>query len=284
MKKEKERMEQKTTEYYIGGRGQEFKCFLERLLHMSQVDEEYYQTLLDDEGLALFSQVFTHKSVDPVNNYEYYEFLGDVSVNKAIAWYLAKRFPQLQCPAGVKILTRLKINLISKRSFADFAKSLHFWNFVSADMHTRSTKMNKVLEDVFESFFAAVELLGDSKIRQGVGFFMCNNIISSLMDTREMSLKYDELFDAKTRLKEMFDYFGATKLGRLHYDTIRDPNTDMHITTVYVLRGRDKTQLGTKVAPLKADSEQYAAEQAIKSLKTMGFVKPLPDTYKNVCT
>jgi dsRNA-specific ribonuclease len=148
-------------------------------------------------------------------------------------------------------------------------------------MDTRNTKMDKVLEDVFEAFFAVIELLADTKIKQGVGYFMCYNIISTLMNNREISLKYKDLFDAKTRLKELFDFFGE-KLGQLKYSVEKVER--FHYVKAQVISTRGTRVLGLGKAPLKADAEQIAAEEAITSLSKMGFYKPLPDTYKNFCT
>ena len=44
-------------------------------------------------------------------NYEPIEILGDSIVNCCIVWYLSRRFPQLNCQDGVKIIARLKIDM-----------------------------------------------------------------------------------------------------------------------------------------------------------------------------
>ena len=58
----------------------------------------------------LFSQIFTHPSISE-QNYEYYEFLGDLVVNKSIGQYLSRRFPQLRCPHTIAIYTILLASL-----------------------------------------------------------------------------------------------------------------------------------------------------------------------------
>lgn len=264
-----------SVEIYNGIRGDKFIYFLKQVLSLSNLNEQYYDILLDKEGIEVYDQVFTHKTANPESNYEYLEFLGDTTLNKSIAWYLSRRFPQLNCLSGVKILTRLKINLISKRSFAGFAKKLCFWDFISADTDVRSTKMEKTLEDVFEAFFGATELLIDSRIQQGAGYNTCYNIISNILDSQNISVRYEDLFDAKTRLKEIFDFFGD-KLGKLKYDTVKEER--IHYVTVVL----NTTILGKGSAPLKADAQQRAAQQAIYKLKKMGFSKEIPEDYKNL--
>lgn len=264
-------------ELYKGIRGNQFTTFLRQVLSLSNLKPEYFDILLDKEGLQLYNTVFTHQTSDIKNNYEYLEFLGDTTLNKSIAWYLSRRFPILNCSEGVKILTRLKINLISKRSFAEFAKQLYFWNFVSADVDTRAMKMDKTLEDVFEAFFGATELLIDKRIRQGAGYSACYSIIETLMDTRQISLKYEDLFDSKTRLKEIFDHFGD-RLGKMEYETIKTER--IHHVKIIV----DGRVLGEGSAALKADAQQRASAQTIAKLKRMGFSKPLSDSYALFCT
>lgn len=265
---------------YQGIRGKKFKYFLKQILSLSRLRESYINVLLDQNGIELYNNAFTHKTADNKNNYEFLEFLGDVTLNKSIGWYLSRRFPKLNCADGVKVLTRLKINLISKRSFAFFAKKFLFWDFISADIDTRNNKMDKTLEDVFEAFFGATELLIDSKIRIGAGYSICYNIISNMLDTQDISLKYEDLFDAKTRLKETFDHFG-TKIGSLKYDT-KKVDRIHHVTVKQILDGNNK-ELGYGTAPLKSDAQQYASLKAIDTLKDMGFFRPLPDNYKIFC-
>lgn len=267
-------------EIYKGIRGDAFDFFLRQVLSLSNLNEQYYDVLLDKEGIRMYDQAFTHKTADAENNYEYLEFLGDTTLNKSIAWYLSRRFPQLNCPEGVKVLTRLKINLISKKSFASFGKQLLFWDFVSADTDVRSMKMDKTLEDVFEAFFGTTELLIDARIRRGAGYSICYNIIHNLLESRDISLKYEELFDSKTRLKEIFDHFGDN-LGKLNYETEKIDR--IHYVKAVLLLDNKKKHLGDGSAPLKADAQQRASEKAIETLRRMGFVKPLSDGYKLFC-
>jgi len=224
---------EKDMRIYHGIRGDKFKTLIRDVLSLGGLTEPYVSVLLDnEENFRLYEQVFTHKTADPVFNYECMEFLGDVTLNKSIAWYLARRFPQLTCASGVKILTRLKINLVSKKSFAIFAKTLKFWNFVSADMETRTLKMDKTLEDVFEAFFGATEMLLDNNVQIHCGYNTCYRIVEKLLNDTNISLKYDHLFDAKTRLKELFDQYKDT-LGAVKYTSVRDKDDGKHHVTIH---------------------------------------------------
>jgi dsRNA-specific ribonuclease len=257
-----------------GVRGETFKLFIGHVLSLTGLRQANTALILCDDGLDLYDQAFTHRTVDANRNYEFYEFLGDVTVNKTIAWYLANRFPQLNCPGGIKILTRLKSNLVSKKSLASLAKQLSFWEFVSASIDVKTLKLDKTLEDVFEAFIAVTEILVDRYVQPNAGFIVCNRLISHLLDTRKIPLHHETLFDAKTRTKELFDFFGA-KLGTLTYK-VEVIDRVHHVTAML----NNEVELGKGSASIKIDAEQLASAEAIQKLNDMGYVKPLTDEYK----
>lgn len=277
--------EQKSNEIYIGNRGKEFEDMLRNILKKGKLKEEYIDLIIKN-GMPLYSQAFTHPTVDENNNYEPLEFLGDSIVNCVIVWYLSRRFPQLNCQDGVKILARLKINLVSKKIFANFGDELDFWKYVSADKETRDTKMKKTLEDVFEAFFGTTQKLVDSEIRMGVGYSICYNIIQNLFEKMPISLKYEDLYDPKTRLKEVFDYFKDT-IGQIKYENERRER--IQYVKVFRLftdeRGKkQKILLGEGSAALKPDAVQRAASRALEYLNHEGkFIKEVPEIYKKLC-
>lgn len=260
-----------------GVRGEAFIFFLKSVVSLTGLRD--IDVILCPEGIDLYDQAFTHRTVDSVRNYEFYEFLGDSTVNKSIAWYLAGRFPHLHCPGGIKILTRLKSNLVSKKSLASLARQLSFWEFVSASTDVRSMKMDKTLEDIFEAFIAVTEILVDRYLEPGAGFVVCHRLISCLLDRRDISLRYEDLFDAKTRIKEIFDFFG-TKLGSLSYEFLLIDRVH-YVTAILKTGDGRKFILGEGDAIIKVDAEQKASEKAIAQLKSMGYEKPIGEEYKN---
>jgi dsRNA-specific ribonuclease len=272
-------------EIYSGDRGINFENMLRNILKKGKLKKDYIDLIIKN-GMPLYSQAFTHPTADENNNYEPLEFLGDSIVNCVIVWYLSRRFPQLNCQDGVKILARLKINLVSKKVFANFGSELDFWKYVSADKETRDTKMKKTLEDVFEAFFGATQKLIDSEIRMGVGYSICYNIIQNLFENMQISLKYEDLYDPKTRLKEVFDFF-KDKIGQVKYENERVER--IQYVKVYRLytdeRGKkQKILLGQGSAALKPDAVQKAASRALEYLNREGkFIKEVPEIYKKLC-
>jgi dsRNA-specific ribonuclease len=260
-----------------GTRGEGFKQFLFRILRRSRMQSNTIHSILDDYGMELFNTAFTHKTADEENNYEYLELLGDGIVNTCIVWYINDKFPKLRKPEFVKIVARLKINLISKKSFSEFAARLKMWEYVTASEDVKTTKMKKTLEDVFEAFFGAVCTLVNNK--NGMGFNVCKNIIISLFDQIKISLKYEDLYDAKTRLKETFDLY--KDLGVIQYENERVD--DIQYVSVYMNKNGFKTKLGRGSAALKIDAEQKASDYALKTLAHQYNVrKPVPEIFNKL--
>ena len=266
---------------YYGSRGNDFYSLIESVMLRANLNRNYLHQLLDNEAMKMFSDAFTAESVDSINNYQYYEQLGDVSGNKFIVWYMYQKFPQLKCSSGVKIVARLKILYGAKQSFCNIADSLGFWPFISAT-HTQRDRCKKALmEDVFEAFLGVVETILDTKLKIGVGYAVVYDILKSLFDKMYISLRYEDLFDAKTRLKEVFDKF--PDLGSLQYrETVEKMNGYNIVTSIAfsTLKTGQQITLGTGQASIKADAQQKAAAISIEYLKQKGYVKPAPAEFQ----
>jgi dsRNA-specific ribonuclease len=165
-------------------------------------------------GLDLYrNYVFTAPCYNEQINYEFFEILGDSAINKAIVYHFTKRFPELQCPEGVKTIARLKIRYVSKDTFANLAKKLGFWNFIRASAETRERKMKPTLEDIFEAFCGATEWILNEMTGKYIGYHAIQNFINKLFTPIPISLAHEDLYDAITRLKETQDYH-SSKQGR----------------------------------------------------------------------
>ena len=249
---------------YEGARDETFDKLILSLLKKGKLRSDLRDKIFSRET---FSRVFTHPSANPEQNYEYHEFLGDLVVNKSIGQYLTRRFPQLRCREGVRVLTRLKINLVSKKILSEFAETCDFWPFISATMEYRTTKKKPMLEDCFEAVLGLIEELVDETCRtsdsrgrvvSGAGYMIGYNIIENILDSYPICggypdpqsgvqtgrLVYSELVDPKTRLKELFDFHRA-EIGKVKYFSSREPISD----------GSENTLCHTSVCSLPPEDE-----------------------------
>eukprot|EP00122_Pirum_gemmata_P015843 Pgem_evm12s14806 len=192
---------------------------LVNVLKRSHLQEKTIQKIVSDsQNQKIFLQAFTHISYDSENNYEFLELIGDCLVNACMVFYFHKSFSELNNCRGVKIISRLKINLVSRKSLSSLARELGFTEFIRYQSEFFSD-LDKVQEDVFEAFFGALIQILDSK-KLGHSFVVSYQIISNLLQAQTLSLQYDALYDSKTRLKETVDMF-RSQIGNLKYNMIK---------------------------------------------------------------
>ena len=130
-------------------------------------------------NISRYQQAFTHKSyvyqkknkdiykyfTNPNENivdfqtesYETLEFYGDSIIAAATVEYLFKRYPEF----GEGELTKLKNKIVSSNFLANFARYYKFQPFILLsnsieNIYSRNT--DKILEDCFEAFVAAIAL------------------------------------------------------------------------------------------------------------------------------
>ena len=262
---------------YLGSRGDDFKELINGVLKKGNLRKKYRKMLTDESSMEVYASAFTSELVDPDNNYQVLEQIGDLTGNKFIVNYMYERFPQLDYAEGVKVVARLRINYGAKQSFSEIASKLGFWPFISATNDLRQRKMKPLLEDVFEAFLGATERILDRKKRVGVGYAIVYDILATIFDEMDISLRYEDLYDAKTRLKELFDLH-EDRLGPLVY---KEQKRDMiTISSVFRVEGGKYIKIGEGSAALKADAQQHAAAVALETLNKQGWVKPVPPIYR----
>lgn len=233
---------------------------INRVLSLSKLKQEYISVILAHE--SEYEKAFTSKSFDMEDNYEILEHLGDGIANSFLSWYFIRRFPILDCTVGLKILARLKINYASKRSFSEIAESFGFWEHIRASSEQKLTYKPSLLEDVFEAFIGATVKIIDDEFMVGVGYGIAYKILEAIFDNINISLEYEDLYDPKTRLKEVFDSARGS-LGSLVYED------QLRSSSVYRIMDGKKIFMGEgRELPQKIDRQQEAAKQALQLFKS----------------
>ena len=271
--------------FYYGSRGSDFKSFVNELLKLAGLNENYITELLTENNMKIFGSVFTASSVDVENNYEFFEQLGDATGGKFIVDYMYNRFPQLRNMEGVKIVARLKINYGSKQSYSEIAEELEFWPYITSTLQDRAQRKKPLLEDVLEAFLGALEyIIGQKQNVLTIGYSYSYLFLKHIFDKKEISLRYEDLYDPKTRLKELFDD-SKQGLGKLVYKYQSQPcmiNENLTGNTVTCEIYNNDTKIGEGKAFLKADAEKHAAQDALKNLEKMGYKKAVSEFYKKI--
>ena len=278
---------------YLGDRGKDFEKFIQSILSIG-MSEEYIPYLTTKESLNTYNIAFTSRGADDINNYEMFEQLGDVSVNKFIVNYMYKRFPQLRNPNGVDVVAKLKIKYASKNQLQMLSESLGMWRFITATYDERINKKKPLLEDAFESFFGATEWLIDSLVDNtaskgsskrnmgsyvGVGYNIIDGILTYLFNKIPISLKYEDLVDAKTRFNEIIAEQKSI-IGDVKYDD--EYFNGKHTSRIYRYPPNGgKELLGTGIGTLKRDAQEHAASKALETLASRHeIIKEPPQRFK----
>jgi dsRNA-specific ribonuclease len=118
------------------------------------------------------------------------------------------------------------------------------------------------LEDVFEAFLGVTSFILDKNFRNGVGYAICYDILSSIFDNIKFSTDFSEMIDYVTKLKQVFD---KVKNVRIEYQD-RKIGDQIHIMIYQRAQNGEYKVIGTGVSTNKKDAKQNAAENALKNL------------------
>ena len=229
--------EEQLAHVYRPDYGTNFKELIFGLLKRAKISRSAWEEIYGDG--TLWIQAFTHISVEENDNYENLEMAGDSLVYSTIIQYLRGRLPQCSNPAGVRILTRLKINLVSKEFLAMLAEhELGFWPFIAATGEFRLTRKRPMCEDVFEAVLQVLYTKANlhrakkqrgkspnSKVRRsgsGFGFEVVENLMHSLLDTIPICGGFPSVLNTD---EESLYYGWKQQPGALDYATLVDAKT-----------------------------------------------------------
>lgn len=275
--------------YMIEGlRGKDFKIFIQSLLELSCLEKKYIDELTDSQNLKIYEKAFTHESYSK-ENYEFFELLGDSTCNKIIIWYLKDRFPFLNRAEDVKVLSRLKIMLVSGKNFSKIAEKYNFEKFISFDLETKVKQSKSVLEDCFEAFFGATEYLVDQHYNH-LGYLVCYSILKKMLDKIEISLKYTDLYDPITRLKETFDHYNSTNnsgscpliWGQLKFESKKNVEDGFQYVKLIQKSSLREEILLTAHGNYLDEVKQKLCENYISFLNEKGYKKPVSNYYLEI--
>lgn len=270
--------EPKTISY--GNRGDDFKNLISKILKMGKLKQKYIDILTSDSNMILYGHAFTSANVDPVNNYEFYEILGDSTLGNFLIYYCSRRFPELQNAAGVSILSKMKATYGQKEFLAQIAGRMNYFEFISATQEDKMRIKNSLLEDCFESFIGVTVYILDKEIMNGVGYAIAYDILKEIYDVIDINPNFEELQDSISKLKEFFDPPHYRNLGKIEYrnEVISSDSTNRIVksTVVFLFKTGRQMVLGEGTASIKKKADNKAATEALSFLKKSGFTKDKP--------
>jgi len=147
--------------------------------------------------------------------------------------------------------------------------------------------IRSIMEDVLEAFFGATEWILDDRVEPGAGYGICYLLLKHILDPMDISLEYNDLYDAITRLKETMDVHRNRWPGNLRYKPIRDPiyaqDGLQRVQVVYQGPGAvGELLLGDAQGRSLDDAKQAAAQKAIVYLDRRDIRKNIPAYYLRI--
>lgn len=271
----------------------EITDFLFRLFNKrSGIKSEYLSKYINEDTIYKFALAFTHESYDPLNNYEYFETLGDATLNKCAVWYFHRRFPELRTLQDANYrMSLLKKQNVSKELFAKLSEKLGLDKIVrykqSYNVGTKTKFVlvnNKLRTDIFEAVMGCIEDVIDEKEHIFVGASVVYNIFASLMDEMPFSYDIEMIEDSKTKIVQMESQKKVIKIK------FEDTFTDNIVTTEEGKERKERTyavtlsvdflnpsknkienvKFGPSYAKNKQQAEKNVSNIAIDYLKKIG--------------
>lgn len=263
-------MSEKKTVFKTPEERQQFiKGIYEIFVKMSLIDSQVMDTVkpfFSDEAVDNYwIPAFTDTSALTSDNFETLEWYGDSACDYAFVDYIIKKFgKRINQERG----TNMKKYYMSKYYQADIA--------VKYGMDKLVIKSSKIKEltadltgDIFESFFGAMVLIGDTYIGPTVGFAFLRKAFEKIFDEENIDVEDDDKYNAATlTLKSIFDKYGWGTDAKYTCDTSNSQTGNM-ICKVHdprIVGGF----LGEGVGDMKI-AKELAARQALKKLAENGI-------------
>lgn len=252
-----------------------------------------------------YTAAFTHKSADPIQNYEILELKGDSILNYVASIYVRKRFPDVVSHVW---LTNAKQTVISSRYLSKIGETLGLCDCLIASedtMSSISTDPNlreRIMDDLFEAMLGALCRVADLSFCTGTGCVVVYHIIEKLLDAFTINMVWIDMVRPITIIKEIYDAtpdVNGTKVewkyGVSHTKFVkredgqegnREGHVDCHVdcrTTIYYpfrTENKGENAIAYGYGQTKQESLSKAIAYALKSKELRGKIDALiPDLF-----
>ena len=208
--------------------------------------------------VSLFEHAFSHSSfVNEIRgnhvDYERIEFIGDGVLDLIVADLIFKNHPKM----NQGVMSKLRAALVKRESLANYARKYGLGEAVllgNGEKNNGGSNLDKILEDVFESFIGAIYL--------DQGFELAYKIVKDIFSYDVIHYSLEEVTDYKSRLQE---YVQADTRDCVNYRVIKESGTSQDKSfTVEVSWDGNVWGVGTGQSKKKA--EQNAAKDALSKV------------------
>ena len=203
------------------------------------------------KNLNYLKKSITHKSFDPLNNYEKLEFLGD----RILGFVISKKLIELYPDQREGVLDKKLASLVNKNKCLEIAKLISLEKFILVgNKSTKSKVENKIIADSIESLIGAIYYDKGFEVTEKFILNMWKNFIN---------LSEETIIDSKTKLQE----YSLKKFKSLPVYKLVSSSGPKHKPKFTISVRLKDTKLYEGSGDSKKKAEQNAAKKLLDNLK-----------------
>ena len=245
------------------------------LLPLAEPNDDRRVKLVAQNGMEMWQAAFTDKSYDPNYgfNYEVLEKIGDAAIKLVFNRYLLVRFPDIDQLE----LSELSAFYLSKTELASIGNKLGVGHYA----RTNLDKNTHLIEDIVESIFGALMIVGDQAFQVGVGYILCYNLAVNIWNNRALSLEVAAGMP-KTQVKELFE--------KLRWGPVSESWEDPIFKVMSTSEARQQMEkvgiklpvvLGVGQGNIKVIASNAAYQVALTNLNKLGITQQYADEQRD---
>ena len=203
------------------------------------------------KNLNYLKKSITHKSHDPLNNYEKLEFLGD----RILGFVISKKLIELYPKEKEGVLDKKLASLVNKNQCLEVAKIIGLEKFILVGNKSAKNKVeNKIIADSIEALIGAIYYDKGFEVSEKFILNMWKNFIN---------LSEETIIDSKTKLQE----YSLKKFKSLPIYKLVSSSGPKHKPKFTISVRLKDTKLYEGSGDSKKKAEQNAAKKLLDNIK-----------------
>ena len=203
------------------------------------------------KNLNYLKKSITHKSYDPLNNYEKLEFLGD----RILGFVISKKLIELYPKEKEGVLDKKLASLVNKNQCLEVAKIIGLEKFILVGNKSAKAKVeNKIIADSIEALIGAIYYDKGFEVSEKFILNMWKNFIN---------LSEETIIDSKTKLQE----YSLKKFKSLPIYKLVSSSGPKHKPKFTISVRLKDTKLFEGSGDSKKKAEQNAAKKLLDNIK-----------------
>ena len=203
------------------------------------------------KNLNYLKKSITHKSYDPLNNYEKLEFLGD----RILGFVISKKLIELYPKEKEGVLDKKLASLVNKNQCLEVAKIIGLEKFILVGNKSAKAKVeNKIIADSIEALIGAIYYDKGFEVSEKFILNMWKNFII---------LSEETIIDSKTKLQE----YSLKKFKSLPIYKLVSSSGPKHKPKFTISVRLTDTKLYEGFGDSKKKAEQNAAKKLLDDIK-----------------